>query len=94
MRAGFLFLAEASQCRPFCPLYKSMSTTETHTHLRLVRRLCHGHDHGAHLEWLPSSLGLVDKLHVVQASTDVSGENIDDLNSQVTAMCEISKLPA
>ena len=62
-------------------------------HLRLGRRLCHGRDHGAHLEWLPSSLGLVDKLHVVQASTDVSGEKIDNFNSQVTDMREISELP-
>ena len=71
-----------------------MSTTETHTHLRLVRRLCHGRDHVSHLEWLPSSLGLVDMLQAMQASTDVSGEKIDDLNSQFTAMREISQLPA
>ena len=63
-------------------------------HLRLGRRLCHGRDHGAHLEWLPSSLGLVDKLHTVQASADVPGEEIDDLNCQVTAMREIGELPA
>ena len=30
---------------------------------------------------------------MVQASTDVSGEKIDNLNSQVTDMREISELP-
>ena len=43
----------------------------------------------AQLSWT----ALVNKLHTMQAFADVAGENIDDLNGQVTAMREISKLP-